>query len=73
MYFNDFNNSSMHINQCNFQNNQGVPLYVSNHLTLQIGYETLFKNNIAENGAGIYLSDYSTVIFNELSNVKFIQ
>ena len=70
--FFDFNDISMHINQCNFQNNQGVPVYVSNHLTLQIGYETLFKNNIAENGAGIYLSDYSTVIFNELSNVKFI-
>ena len=65
-------NNRMHINQCNFQNNQGVPVYVSNHLTLQIGYEILFKNNIAESGAGIYLSDYSTVIFNELSNVKFI-
>ena len=63
--------SSVHINKCNFQNNQGVPVYISNHLSLHIGSETLFENNVAENGAGIYLSDNSTVVFDETSNAKF--
>ena len=63
--------SSVHINKCNFQNNQGIPVYISNHLSLHIGSETLFENNVAENGAGIYLSDNSTVVFDETSNVKF--
>ena len=63
--------SSVHINKCNFQNNQGIPVYISNHLSLHIGSETLFENNVAENGAGIYLSDHSTVVFDETSNVKF--
>ena len=65
-------NNSLHINQCNLQNNQGIVVHISNHLTLHIGSETLFENNIAKNGAGIYLNYYSTVIFDETSNAKFI-
>ena len=32
----------------------------------------MFENNVAENGAGIYISDNSTVIFDETSSAKFI-
>ena len=64
--------NSMHINKSIFQNNHGMPVYISKHLTLYISSETSFENNIAKNGAGIYLSDNSTVIFIETSNVKFI-
>ena len=62
----------IHINNCNFHNNQGVPLYLSSNLILYISGEILFENNTAGNGAGIYISDRSTVIFSENSNTKFI-
>ena len=55
-----------------FYNNQGVSIYLSQSCSLQISGDILFKNNRAENGAGIYISDHSTVIFGENSNVKFI-
>ena len=32
----------------------------------------MFENNVAEDGAGIYISDHSTVMFGENSNTKFI-
>ena len=55
-----------------FYNNQGVSIYLSHKCFLSISGDILFKNNRAENGAGIYISDHSTVIFGENSNVKFI-
>ena len=55
-----------------FYNNQGVSIYLSHKCFLSISGDILFKNNKAENGAGIYISDHSTVIFGENSNVKFI-
>ena len=55
-----------------FYNNQGVPIYMSHNCSLHISGDILFKNNRAENGAGIYIRDHSTVIFGENSNVKFI-
>ena len=54
-----------------FYNNQGVSI-LSHNCSLSINGDILFKNNRAENGAGIYISDHSTVIFGENSNVKFI-
>ena len=62
----------IHINDCDFHNNQGVPVYLSSNLTLYISGELSFENNIAENGAGIHISNNSTAIFGENSNVKFI-
>jgi len=35
--------------------------------------KNLFQNNKANEGAGIYISDHSTVIFGENSVVAFIQ
>ena len=55
-----------------FYNNQGVSIYLSHDCSLSISGDILFKNNRGENGAGIYISDHSIVIFDENSNVKFI-
>ena len=60
------------MNTSSFHYNRGVPVYVSESCTLHVSGEVLFENNIAENGAGIYISDHSTVTFNESSNGKFI-
>ena len=60
-----FSNSS-------FYNIQGVPVYLSHYCSLHISGEIEFKNNRAENSAGIYVNDHSTVILGNNSNVKFI-
>ena len=39
---------------------------------LHIDGVVLFKNNAAENGAGIYINKFSKVMFDDSSNVKFI-
>ena len=62
----------MYFNNTKFYNNQGVSIYLSPNYFVHISGDILFKNNIAENGAGIYISDHSTVVFDENSNVKFI-
>ena len=54
-----------------FLNNQAVPVYLSAYANLNIKGEVAFDNNIAEYGAGIFIGDYSTVIFDRNSNVKF--
>ena len=56
----------------NFLNNEAVPVYLSAHANLNIKGEVTFANNIAEYGAGIFIDDYSTVTFDQKSNVKFI-
>ena len=63
---------AMYYNNTTFYNNQGVSIYLSHKCFLNISGDILFKKNRAENGAGIYISDHSTVIFGENSNVKFI-
>ena len=55
----------------NFYNNQGVPIYLSNYADLHISGNVLFENNVAEDGAGIHISDDSSFIFHENSVVKF--
>ena len=63
---------SVYFNITTFYNNQGVSIYLSPNCFLHISGDIVFKNNIAENGAGIYISDHSTIVFGENSNVKFI-
>ena len=60
------------ISLCNssFHNNHGISVYLSSNI-LRINGEVLFENNVAENGAGIYVNDFSKVIFNDNTNVKF--
>ena len=55
-----------------FYNNEGVSVYAIHHI-IYLNGKILFQNNIAENGAGIYIHDYSTVVFNKNSNIAFIQ
>ena len=55
-----------------FHNNQGVSIYLSSYSNVHINGEVLFENNVAKNGAGIYISDHSTVTFGENSKTKFI-
>ena len=63
---------SVYLNNIKFYNNQGVSIYLTSYWFLHISGDILFKNNTAENGAGIYISDHSTVVFGENSNVQFI-
>ena len=60
------------ISLCNssFHNNHGISVYLSSN-TLHIKWEVLFENNVAENGTGIYINNFSKVIFDKNSKVKF--
>ena len=60
------------INNSIFSSNQGISVYVINHKICIIG-KVLFQSNVAEDGAGIHISDHSTVMFGENSNVTFGQ
>ena len=55
-----------------FYNNQGVSIYVANQ-KLYLHGKHLFQSNTACFGAGIYISNSSTVIFSRNSDVVFIQ
>ena len=67
-------------NKCNkiilidstFYDNRGISVYAINH-KIYLNGKILFENNTAEDGAGIYISDHSTVAFVNNSEVTFIQ
>ena len=65
------NENIIYINNSSFYNNQGVPIHLSNYSKLHINGKVSFKNNVADRGAGIHISHYSIVIFDENSTVKF--
>ena len=58
------------LNNSKFISNQGISMYVLNHKIFMNG-EVSFIYNIAEDGAGIYISNHSTVTFCKNSNVTF--
>ena len=60
------------IDNCTFQNNQATSIYLSGHQNINFTGDLLFKNNKAEIGTGLYISNHSTVTFGENSSVKFI-
>ena len=62
----------LYMKDTNFYNNRGGCVYVSSGCVLHISGDILFENNVAENGAGIYVIDQSAVIFDESSKAKFI-
>ena len=63
----------IYLNNSNFQNNKGTSLYLSDpNSILHIDGQVLFDNNVAENGAGIYIDSISTIIFDRNSDVKFV-
>ena len=54
-----------------FFHNKGVPVYLS-YQDLFINGNVKFHNNFAENGGGIFVGDYSSVIFHKSGIVEFI-
>ena len=60
------------LNNCTFNYNQGISFYATNQ-KIYLNGKVLFENNTAENGAGIYISDHSTVTFVNNSEIEFIQ
>ena len=65
-----YNNITFH--SCKFCHNHGASVYAINQ-NIYLNKKIIFQNNTAENGAGIYISDHSTVIFGENSNATFIK
>ena len=65
------NENMIYITNSSFYNNQGVPIDLKNHVKLHIHGKVSFENNVVDNGAGIYISDHSTITFGENSTVKF--
>ena len=60
------------INNSTFQNNQAISIYLSGHQNVNFTGELLFKNNKAEIGTGLYLSNHSTATFGKNSMVNFV-
>ena len=55
-----------------FYSNLGISVRAINH-NIYLNGKVMFQNNIAKDGAGIYISDYSTVTFDENSDILFVQ
>ena len=65
------NNIIVHCSK--LHHNQGVtPIFVKNQ-KISFSGELSFQNNTAKNGAGIYITDHSTISFGENSDASFIQ
>ena len=64
--------SNNNIYNSTFCGNLGSSIYVVNQ-NLNLREKILFQYNTADNGTGIYASDYSTVIFGKNSEVTFNQ
>ena len=69
-YFGQSSIASLYLKNLKFNNNKGVPIYLS-HQNLHISGNIEFCNNIAENGGGIFISDYSNVTFHKSATVNF--
>ena len=68
---NGFEHSNITLSNSVFQDNIGVSIFLVKQSILLNG-EVLFLNNSAENGAGIYINDHSTVVFSDNANITFI-
>ena len=55
-----------------FLDSQGVCIYASNQ-NIYIRGNVSFENNEADNGAGIFITDYSAITFCSNSNVTFVR
>ena len=54
----------------NFYSNKGISIYIVNQRVCFYG-NSLFQSNSANDSAGIYISDHSTIIFDNNSDVTF--
>ena len=65
-------NINIIISSSKFDHNKGVSVYIINQ-NLYLTGGILFQHNKAKDGVGIQISDHSTVVFGENSNVTFLQ
>ena len=61
-----------YISNSTFQNNQAISIYLSGPQNINFTGDLLLKNNKAEIGTGLCVSNHSTATFGENSIVKFI-
>ena len=60
----------LRITNSDFHHNKGVPIYISNQ-NLYLSGNIKFYNNTADNGGGIFIANYSNVIFYQCAQVQF--
>ena len=70
-HHNESNNIIFHCSK--LRHNQGVTPIVVINQKISLSGELLFQNNTAKYGAGIYITDHSTISFGENSDVSFIE
>ena len=61
---------SLHLHNSSFYQNKGVPIYLANQTLHVTGSIEIFSNS-AENGSGIFISDYSNVLVHKNTNIHF--
>ena len=73
IYINKRSNEYNYVTLSNsiFLSNKGIAIFVLNH-KLYLNGKNSFQNNRAREAASIYISDHSTIVFGESSNVAFI-
>ena len=59
-----------YLKNCNFYHNTAVPVYLT-YQNLYINGNNVFYKNTAENGGGIFISNYSNVTFHKSATVNF--
>ena len=72
VYIRSIEHNAITLYDSTFNSNIGVSIFLINQVLLLKG-NVLFQSNRAENGAAIYISNHSRVIFGEDSDVAFIQ
>ena len=58
------------VQNSDFHHNKGVPIYLSNQYLYISGKTELYKNT-AENGGGIFIDNYSSVVFYQCAQILF--
>ena len=71
-YLNFIEYAIVYLINSSFHNNEGASIYLSPLHTFHIIGEIWLQNNVAEDGAGIYISGFSTIVFGSNSDIKFI-
>ena len=61
---------SLHLHNSSFFHNKGVSIYLANQ-TLHITGSIKIYSNTAENGSGIFISDYSNVLIHKNTDIHF--
>ena len=60
----------LHLHNSSFSHNKAVCIYLTNQ-ALHVTGNIAIHSNIAENGSGIFISDYSNVLIHKSTNIRF--